>query len=117
MNRVKKKGEYNMRNEEMMSLCQRYTNYPVNVSLTNGEEFESVIEYVDQENVYVLYPVDQNEYPMQITQLEGFHSANEPHRYGYGYGYPPPYAYGGFRPYGWRRWVLPLTALAAISLL
>ncbi|MFB4212003.1 hypothetical protein ACE1TH_08780 [Shouchella sp. JSM 1781072] len=110
-----------MSNENMMSLCQRYTNYPVKVSLANGEEFESVIEYVDQENLHVLYPVDQNEYPMQITQLEGFQSMNEneAHRYGYGYqpyGYPP-YGYGGFRPYGWRRWVLPLTALAAVALL
>ncbi|MBM7837958.1 hypothetical protein JOC54_001189 [Alkalihalobacillus xiaoxiensis] len=110
-----------MGTKELHSLCQQYTNYPVKLHLENGEEFESVVEYVDQENVHVLYPVDQNEYPMQITLLEGFQSMNQQSRFGPGYGpgfgYPPYGGYPGFRPYGWRRWVLPLTALTAIALL
>ncbi|MBU8595197.1 Uncharacterised protein [Niallia circulans] len=103
--------------ETIKSLCQQYTNYPVKLTARDGVELEAIIEYVDNENAHVLYPVDENEKPIRLSQLEGFSSAMEmryPYSYPY-YGYPP---YGfGVRPFGWRRWVLPLAALAAIALL
>lgn len=109
-----------MGTNELHGLCQQFTNYPVKLTLDNGEEYETMIEYVDNEHVHLLYPVDQNEQLMLISQLEGFQSMNDNDYHRYGYGYPPygyPQAGFGFRPYGWRRWVLPLTALAAIALL
>ncbi|SDC22721.1 hypothetical protein [Shouchella lonarensis] len=101
--------------QSLMSLGQQYTNYPVKLTMGDGQEFESIIEYVDENYLYVMYPVDEHDQPLLLSQIEGY-EATQNRQFGYGYpyyGYPPHRP----RPYGWRRWILPLTALAAIVLL
>ncbi|WP_059102819.1 hypothetical protein [Shouchella shacheensis] len=109
------------RNGSMFEQCQQYTNYPVKLDTHEGHHWEGIIEYVDQENVYLLIPVDMQEQPMSLTQLkheyESFEGGDKryyPGYGGYGYPYPPPYRP---RPYGWRRLALPLAGLTALALL
>lgn len=96
--------------DHMYNLCKNHMKQYVLVETTQGEQLQGVIVDMDDENVYLVTPVMQ-----------------EPHRnpYGYspGYGYPfygPGFGYNYGYPYspniGLRRLILPLTAIAALSL-
>ena len=79
--------------------------------MVDGSKVDGIVTGLDEEYVYFAVPLEQG---------EDMH--NHPSRYGYpGYGAPgygfggPGYGYG--RPPRFRRLVLPLAALAAISIL
>jgi hypothetical protein len=91
-------------------------NKPVRAQLCDGKVYDGVIEHVDDQNVYLIVEIN-------INVRESEESEEEENRYlGYGYGYPPyGYGYGypfyGYPGYGYGRLILPLAALAALSLI
>ncbi|WP_246247562.1 hypothetical protein [Piscibacillus halophilus] len=74
------------------------------VETQQGEQLQGVIVDMDDENVYLVTPVIHQE-------------QRNPYAYGYGYGSPYGYGYGYPPSVGLRRLILPLTAIAALSLL
>lgn len=96
--------------DHMYKLCQKHLKQYVLIETNFGEKIDGVIIDLDDENVYLVVPVQSME-PMQHHYRQfgpygGFGYGFGP--YGYGFGYP------GFRL---RRIILPLTAIAALSLL
>lgn len=87
----------------MYNECLKHMNKAVNLKTVDGKEYEGIIEYVDEQHVILMITI----------------SHEDENRFGFGY----PYAYPGFYPpypYGpgyYGRLILPLTALAALSLL
>ncbi|GEL76894.1 hypothetical protein [Tenuibacillus multivorans] len=81
----------------MYNLCKSHMKQNVLVETHQGEQIHGVIIDMDDDHVYIVTPV-------MLDQHRQF----SPYGYGYGYGYP------GF---GLRRLILPLTAIAALSLL
>ncbi|PWU66928.1 MULTISPECIES: hypothetical protein [Gracilibacillus] len=68
----------------MKNLCDRYKDYYVMGQLSNGTQFEGIIQAVDNDNVTILIPenVEEGETDRQ-----------------FGYGYYPRRYYRRFRPY------------------
>ncbi|WP_279390795.1 hypothetical protein [Alkalihalobacillus sp. LMS39] len=115
----------------MKSLCQQYVNQSVAIQTNDHQVHHGIIEYVDDEMVYLMVP-DEGDMSHHGGQYRSF---DDQSRYGVpAYGYPPygrppygfpPYGYPGygFPGYGWyrprpfRRLALPLAALTAVSLL
>lgn len=112
----------------MHSLCQQYLHQNVMIQTNDNQSYQGMIEGVDDDYVYLVVPMDD--------MSGGMHYRSEDQRfiggpgvgfggvpggwYGPGYGwYGPGYGYWGYprpRP-GFRRLVLPLAALTAVSLL
>ncbi|WP_236035013.1 hypothetical protein [Alkalihalobacterium elongatum] len=95
----------------MQSLCQQYMNQHVMVQTNDHQTYHGIIEHVDNDHVYLAVP-------MTDTQHHGHgFMRNDERQWGFGYPYAPyPYPYP-FYPSPFRRLVLPLAALTAISLL
>ncbi|WP_100406532.1 hypothetical protein [Bacillus solitudinis] len=114
--------------QQMKSLCQQYLNQPVNMQVHGQHLYNGVVEYVDDENVYVMVPIDDQGQHMDLKELiatpgafdttESEHipgefseqqmRGNEDARffpggyggYGYpGYGFYPGYGYPGYGPF------------------
>lgn len=116
-----------MNNEQgynkIYDLCKQHMHAYVLAETTDGTSFDGIITGLDDEYVYFAVPISPHE-PM-TTQFH--YNVDDSRQFGYygGYGYPgygyPGYGYpyyGYPRPgYRFRRLVLPLTALAALSLL
>jgi|SRR5699024_378603 len=110
--------EYN----DIYEMCKQHMHSYVLIETTDGMQTDGIITGVDNENVYVAVPVDQNE------QMQGNPSEN-PNQFGRnpyppygrpGYGFRPGYGYGrpGYRgPGRFRRLAIPLSFIAALSLL
>lgn len=105
-------------NNHIYDLCEDHMHAYVLAEMVDGSKVDGIITGVDDENVYFAVPLDsefdtsgQNR-EVNERQFGGWHGG------GYGGGYNPGYpGYGyGYRP-RFRRLILPLTALAAISLL
>ncbi|HEY0827434.1 MAG TPA: hypothetical protein VGE40_05030 [Bacilli bacterium] len=93
----------------------------VMVQMKDGSHYDGIVENVDDENLYLAVPVGEAE-SMEARQYPG---------YGYGgygvplYGYTQPGLYGyqlpgyghGFPRRRFRRSILPLAALLALTLL
>ncbi|MDC3417219.1 hypothetical protein [Aquibacillus salsiterrae] len=94
----------------MYELCKKHIHRYVLVELTDGMKVDGIITGIDNENVYLAVPNLRNEQTDRVYPGYGYPW------YGYpGYGYPPGFGYG---PGGaFRRLVLPLTALVALSAL
>ena len=123
-----------MHKEEALELCKKHMHKYVLIHTTDGMQYDGIIAHIDDEYVHLAVPVGAGDFagqgmqgmqtaqPMQSVQgMQGMRAfVGYPGTYGYpGYGYPgygygyPAYGYGG----RFRRLVLPLAALAAISLL
>lgn len=101
--------------DHMYKLCQDHLKKYVLVETVNGEKIEGVIIDLDDNHVYLVVP-DQSSY-----NQSSFRQFGVPSPYGFGYNpYYQPYGYGyGYPPgrVGLRRLILPLTAIAALSLI
>nr|WP_226037713.1 hypothetical protein [Aquibacillus saliphilus] len=93
----------------MYDLCQKHIHSYVVVDTVDGTQIDGIITGVDEEYVYMAVPIDHSRSNERIFPVPG---------YGYGYGFPG-YGYPGYvPPVGrFRRLVLPLAALTALSLL
>lgn len=108
--------------KHMYDQCKAHMHSYVLAELEDGTKFDGIITGLDEEYVYFAVPID-NDDPSQMMQNMG-----ELRQFGwYGYGGFPPYGFGypgyGFPGYGFgprrrfRRLVLPLAALTALSIL
>lgn len=95
------------------SLCQKYMNQYVLAELIDGTKIDGIITDVDTEYVYLAIPFFGRE-----VESKSLPSINDENRqWGYGY-YPSVYPYGyGYPPQRFRRLILPLAALVALSAL
>lgn len=102
--------------QHMYSLCQQYKHQPVQVQTTDYQVYQGIIEEVDDNNVYLIVPEGANGWMGDNMRQFGGYGYNpyQYNPYSYSYSYYPYYAYN---PYSYRRVILPLAALAAISLL
>lgn len=93
----------------MYDVCKKHMHAYVLAELKDGTKMDGIITGLDDENVYFAVPNDHYGGSMQQQPMRqyGYGSYGYP-GYGYGYGYPGP---------RFRRVILPLAALAAISLL
>ncbi len=83
------RAQYHNQPEHIKGLCQKYMNYHVMGQLTDGSQFEGIIDDMDQDGVTMLVPEE-----MDSTQL--------PRQYGYdddydGYGRPRRKRFRRFR--------------------
>ncbi|WP_096270303.1 hypothetical protein [Paucisalibacillus globulus] len=104
-----------MKHKHMYDLCKTHMHSYVLAELEDGTNFDGIITGLDEEYVYFAVPIE-NEVNSQMMP-----NMNEQRQFGwYGYGYPgfgyPGYGYFGPRR-RFRRLVLPLAALAALSVL
>ncbi|MHA6251682.1 hypothetical protein [Oceanobacillus sp. CAU 1775] len=104
----------NMYNDtnKMYEQCKQHMHAYVQADLNDGTSVDGIITGLDDEHVYLAVPnVDAG--------YESHQMGDDSRQFGYGYGYPG-YGYGGYgygRPRPFRRLILPLAALTAISLL
>lgn len=84
--------------------CKDHMHAYVLLDMVDGTKMDGIITGLDEENVVLAIP---NESEANYRQFGP--------GYGYGYGGYPPYGY--FPPRRFQRLVLPLAAIAAISLL
>lgn len=132
--------------KHMYDLCKNHMHSYVLAELEDGTKFDGIITGLDEEYVYFAVPIDneptaqmmQNDpsqmmqsVPTQMMQNDPsqmMQNMGELRQFGwYGYGGFPPYGFGfpgfGFPGYGFgprrrfRRLVLPLAALTALSVL
>lgn len=109
------KDNYN----DIYDLCKKHMHAYVLAEVVDGSKFDGIVTGLDDEYVYFAVPMDdQEELPHVDRGPEG---DGRPFGYGHhGYGGP---GYGGYPGYGYgprprfRRLILPLTALAALSVL
>jgi hypothetical protein len=100
---------------DMAELCKKHINKYVLIQTTDGMQYDGIVADVDGEHVVLAVPAGGADFvPPHARAFAGFG--------GYPYGWGVPFGYGPyFYPYGYggrfRRLVLPLAALAAISLL
>jgi|SRR5699024_1575411 len=117
---------YNHRN--IYDLCEEHMHAYVLLEMKDGSQADGIITGIDHENVYVAVPIE-------VERPQHMRSSNDQERqfgyggfggYGGGYGGYGGYPHGGYgghhghhygRPRRFNRLVLPLAALAAVSLL
>lgn len=106
-------------NTQMYEQCKQHMHAYVHADLNDGTSVDGIITGLDDEFVYLAVPtMDSNNVPNQADDNYRQYGYGYP---GYGYGGPgygyggPSYGYGRPRPF--RRLILPLAALTAISLL
>lgn len=92
--------------QHMYDICKAHIHRFVVADLTDGSRVNGVITDVDNQHVYMAVPNVRAE---QSDERFWFGYPG----YGYPYGYPPYYGPSG----AFRRLVLPLTALVALSAL
>lgn len=115
---------------EMYERCKQHMHSYVLVETTDGMQMDGIITGVDDENVYLAVPINQQEPEYvptfsNVNPYDGYDRRSNPNPRSYPYGrnpypyYPPRYGYGyGYRPNRrFRRLVLPLAFLAGLSLL
>lgn len=113
-------------NHHLYELCKKHMHAYVLAEMTDGTKVDGIITGLDEEYVYFAIPINGFE---TTSQGAGDHPRQfGGHGYGGGYGPSggygyPGYGYQGYGGYGghqggrFQRLVLPLTALAALSLL
>lgn len=103
---LKKDNKHN----HIYDLCRSHMHAFVLAELEDGSAVDGIITGLDDEYVYIAVPIEPHQ--QEVTQHQDY---NRQFGYGYpGYGYP---GYGYGRPRRFNRLVLPLVALAAISLI
>ncbi|WP_336511509.1 hypothetical protein [Alteribacter salitolerans] len=98
-----------MNQQEMHHLCKDHLYRYVLVTTQDQMQYDGIVENVDDDYLYMAVPVGEIGDSQHLIQGARFYG-------GYGYTpYYPPYYYGPRRRF--QRLILPLAALAAISLL
>lgn len=116
------KDNYN----DIYDLCKKHMHAYVLAEVVDGSNFDGIVTGLDDEYVYFAVPIEddqQQELPRFDRRMgEGGRQYGYGHGH-HGHGYPGP-GYGGYPGYGYgggpprfRRLILPLTALAALSVL
>ncbi|WP_176142396.1 hypothetical protein [Halobacillus hunanensis] len=101
--------------EHMYHVCNQHKNKNVHIQTVFGDSFQGRIDHVDMENVHMTLADEQSEENSRLWGGFGYPGYGYG---GYGYGYGYPYGYGGYGGYGGiGRLILPLTAIAALSVL
>ncbi|MBD1221785.1 hypothetical protein GLV94_11085 [Virgibacillus halodenitrificans] len=116
---MKMNNDYN----HIYDLCKKHMHSYVLAETTDGSQVDGIITGLDDEYVYFAVPIGAEEH-------QNMASPDDQRQFGYGFGYPgygfpgygyPGYGYGGYpgfyRPRRFRRLVLPLAALTALSIL
>jgi len=108
--------------KQMYDLCAKHMHAYVLAEMNDGMKFNGIITGMDNENVYLAVPGSLDD-----DQREDLGNGEDSRQYGFGprprpynhfgYGYSPGYYGYGYRPGGFRRLILPLAALTAISIL
>jgi len=119
VNRLGREGGDGMNTYEIKNHCENHLYRYVLVTTRDQQQFDAIVEAVDDENVYFAVPIGEgmkNASVMPNSNQGGFGYGYGGGFYpGYGYPYYPPYYYG--YPRRFQRLVLPLAALAALSVL
>lgn len=107
----------NNQSKQMYEQCKKHIHAYVLLETVDGMNIDGIITGLDDEYVYVAAPNDvYSQTTAQTNDRQFFYPG---YGFDYGFGWPgygfPGYGYG--RPGRFRRLVLPLAALAAISLL
>lgn len=90
--------------QDIYDLCKRHIHSYVLVELEDGKQFDGIITGLDKQYVYFALPVEPRENTANINQV----------RRPFGGGYS---GHGPFPRRRFNRFVLPLAALATLSLL
>lgn len=100
-------------------LCKKHMHAYVLVEMKDGTKMDGIITGLDEENAYFAVPMSEGEMDGTVNSQVGM-GRQFGGGYGYGGGYPP-YGYHGhygyYPPRRFRRLVLPLAALTALSVL
>ena len=100
---------HNSPHHHMYDLCKNHMHSYVLLKITDGSVIDGIIIDIDEMHVHLAIPY--------VTGMETDERFSP---YGYPYGPVPPYGYYPYpygRPGGFRRLVLPLAALTALSVL
>lgn len=101
--------------KQIYDLCKQHMHAYVLAEAADGSKFDGIITGLDDEYAYFAAPIDSNE-PFPLAR-----EADPTDERQFGYPYFGAYGYPGYGFYGprrrFRRLVLPLAALTAISLL
>ncbi|WP_163972037.1 hypothetical protein [Oceanobacillus halotolerans] len=105
--------------KHMYDLCKSHMHSYVLIETVDGNSVDGIITGLDDENVYMAVPLEPHE--QQMAPAVGFAGRQFYGYPGYG-GYPGYPGFGGYPGYGgprrrFRRLILPLTALAALTAL
>lgn len=111
----------NMNNDyhHIYELCKSHMHSYVLAEMVDGTKVDGIVTGLDNEYVYFAVPVDNNE----SNHSHPHHDMHRQFGHGYGYGYPgygyPGYGNPGYGrpPRRFNRFVLPLAALTALSVL
>lgn len=105
--------------------CKQHMHGYVLVEMTDGSKVDGIVTGLDDEYVYLAVPLEVHEQKMPSPMHD--HHQGRPQGYGPGFGFPSGYGYqGGYGGYGYpgygpprrfRRLILPLAGLTALSLL
>ncbi|WP_077325071.1 hypothetical protein [Virgibacillus siamensis] len=100
----------NHHHQHIYDLCKNHMHSYVLVEMNDGSNFDGIITGLDDEYVYFAVPLGQD---------DGMPHGHHHRQFGWGsYNYPGFYGHGyHHRPRRFRRLILPLAALAAISVL
>lgn len=121
----KNKNQNSANYHHMYSLCDKHMNQYVLVETVDGQYIDGIVTGVDGDYVYLAIPLTEEEQKVQGNQESSQPNYFEPPNpqarqyggYGYPYSYGTPYSYGYSPPARFRRLILPLAALVAISAL
>ncbi|WP_280768659.1 hypothetical protein [Salipaludibacillus daqingensis] len=120
-----------MNTHDMKNHCEQHLHKYVLVTTKDQQQFDAIVESVDDEYVSFAVPIGGKNYgEMMMNNLPndggfsyGYGGGMEERQYYPGYGYPyypqyPPYPlYPYYPPQRFQRLVLPLAALVALSTL
>lgn len=105
-------------------LCKGHMHAYVIAEMVDGTKIDGIVTGLDEEYVYFALPLEQGEHRgvMEEDPNARQFGYGYGHGYGHGHGHGPSYGYGGYPGYGgpprrFKRLVLPLAALATLSLL
>lgn len=111
----------NHNQHHIYDLCKKHMHAYVLAEMVDGTNVDGIITGLDDEYVYFAVPLDPNE-QQQMPTYQHHETSDDYRQFGYGFGYGgyPGYGFGPGYGYGrprFRRLVLPLAALAALSIL
>lgn len=99
----------------LRDICRKHLHHYVQIQTSDGNHYEGYIEHLDYEHIHLVTSAGEQtgqraSYPVAIEQGNSDSRQFYPGFYP-GFGYPYPY------PGGFRRFILPLAALTALSVL
>lgn len=101
--------------KSMYDLCKEHMHSYVLAELNDGSSFDGIVTGLDDEHVYFAVPIEGQQAPESVQRND-----DNQRQFGYfGYPFSPYYWYPWYYPPGrrFRRLVLPLAALTALSIL